>query len=291
MTLLQLKAEYLKAYHAQLTAPVKAMAAGAGAHQAKAKEVNALVAQIFDSLRANIIATAANAKDTQQKLIILQYCTSVVSLEYRHEVWPYEYMALSRRVGELWERFCSAAWDSPSKPHVERIEPPSFSEVEKNIRGRLAARKIDAETRVDIDAAFDVLFELVGEISMKEDEVFAVNGVPHVIDFKSGFGSNEKGNTLRLLTVGRTYKLWNPNTKLFFLVRQEVNNNYLNVIKRSKLWEVQCGAEAYKIIDELTGSDMSAIRNTVIDFENDFSKEFWNYLSSHLSDLRAYLKW
>jgi hypothetical protein len=291
MTLARLKDDYLAVYKRKMVKAVKAIAAGAGAHQAKAKEVNALVNRIHEELRAGIVASGATVKDIQQQLLALQYCTSVANLEYRHQVWPYEYMALSRRVGELWERFCSAAWDSPSKPTVTRVEPPVFAEVEKSIRDRLAHRKIDDAARKDIDATFDVLFELVGEISMKEDEVFTVSGVPHVIDFKSGFGSNEKGNTLRLLTVGRTYRLWNPDTRLFFLVRQETNNNYLNVIRRGGLWDVRCGAAAYRTIDELTGSDMTSIRESIVNFERDLSPEFWQYLSSHLSDLRAYLRW
>ncbi len=291
MQLADLRDDFLAVYRKKTASAVKAIAAGTSAHQAKAKEVNALVNQIHDELKAGITTSKSPTQDTQQQLLVLQYCTSVASLEYRHQVWAYEYMALSRRVGELWERFCSAAWDCPSKPVVQRMEPPKFAEVEKSIRNRLANRKVDHEARKDIDAAFDVLFELVGEISMKEDEVFTVAGVPHVIDFKSGFGSNEKGNTLRLLTVGRTYKLWDPSTKLFFLVRQEVNNNYLNVIRRSGLWDVRCGSAAYQTIDDLTGANITSIRNNIVNFERDLSPEFWHYLSTHLSDLRIYLQW
>lgn len=291
MTLASLKDDFLAVYKKRTASALKAITAGPSAHQAKAKEVNALVNHIHDELKADIVASKSNTQDTQQQLLVLQYCTSVASLEYRHRVWPYEYMALSRRVGELWERFCSAAWDFPSRPAVTRMEPPYFAEVERRIRDRLSHRRIDDEARKDINEAFDVLFELVGEISMKEDEVFTVAGVPHVIDFKSGFGSNEKGNTLRLLTVGRTYKLWNPNTQLFFLVRQEANNNYLNVIRRSGLWDVRCGTAAYKTIDELTGANITSIRNGIVNFERDLSPEFWHYLSTHLSDLRVYLRW
>lgn len=291
MILASLKDDFLAVYRKKAASAVKAIAAGDNAHQAKAKEVNALVNQIHEELKAGIAASRATTQDIQQQLLVLQYCTSVASLEYRHQVWPYEYMALSRRVGELWERFCCAAWDFPSRPAVTRMEPPNFAEVEKSIRDRLTHHKIDDEARKDIDAAFDVLFELVGEISMKEDEVFTVAGVPHVIDFKSGFGSNEKGNTLRLLTVGRTYKLWNPSTQLFFLVRQEANNNYLNVIRRSGLWDVRCGAAAYQTIDDLTGANITSIRNNIVNFERDLSAEFWHYLSTHLSDLRVYLHW
>lgn len=291
MTLARLKRDYLAVYQHRLPAAVQAISAGHGTHRTKAREVNAVVNEVHGGLRAEILSSGAPAKEVQQRLLVLQYCTSVASLEYRHQVWPYEYMALSRRVGELWERFCSAAWDSPSKPSVVRIDPPVFSQVEQSIRERLSHRTIDAATRRDVDTAFDVLFELVGDINMKEDEVFTVAAVPHVIDFKSGFGSNEKGNTRRLLTVGRTYKLWNPGTKLFFLVRQETNNNYLNVIRRSGLWDVRCGGAAYQTIDELTGSDLAAIRTSVVDFEQDLSGDFWRNLSSHLSDLTAYLRW
>lgn len=291
MILASLKDDFLAVYRKKIGSNLERIAAESNSHQAKAKEVNALVNRIHEELKAEIVASRSTTKSTQQQLLVLQYCTSVASLEYRHQVWPYEYMALSRRVGELWERFCSAAWDFPSRQTVTRMEPPNFAEVEKSIRNRLAHRNIDGETRKDIDAAFDVLFELVGEISMKEDEIFTVAGVPHVIDFKSGFGSNEKGNTLRLLTVGRTYKLWNPSTQLFFLVRQEANNNYLNVIRRSGLWDVRCGAAAYQTIDDLTGADITSIRNDIVDFEQDLSPEFWHYLSTHLSDLRVYLHW
>ena len=121
--------------------------------------------------------------------------------------------------------------------------------------------------------------------------MFTLDGTPHIIDFKSGFGSNEKGNTLRLQTVGHAYKLWNPDTKLLLLVRQEQNNNYLNVIKRSGLWDVRCGDEAYAAIDELTSSNVQALRSQVIDFQSDLSDEFWNDLSSHLSDMASYLQW
>jgi hypothetical protein len=291
VTLSRLKNDFLAIYQERLTDDVGAIAAGTEGHQAKAKDVNTRVKQVHDELRAGIAESGATTHDIQQQLLVLQYCTSVASLEYRHQVWPYEYMALSRRVGELWERFCSAAWDSPSKPAVARVKPPNFAEVEKRIRDRLAHREMDDEARMDIDAAFDVLFELVGKISMKEDEVFTVSGIPHVIDFKSGFGSNEKGNTLRLLTVGRSYKLWNPSTQLFFLVRQEANNNYLNVIRRSRLWDVRCGTAAYQTIDDLTGAEITSIRDNIVNFERDLSPEFWHYLSTHLSDLRAYLRW
>jgi hypothetical protein len=290
VTLPALKQELIAKYHAHLEPRMTAIQTSGASHQAQAKEVNVLISAYKELLRSSL-QTSGTPQQKQQALLVLQYCTSVVSLEYRHKVWPYEYMALSRRVGELWERFCSAAWDNPSRAAVHRIPAPSFDDVATEIRSKLSKHVTDPDARRALEKEIGVLFELVGEINMKEDEVFTVERVPHVIDFKSGFGSNEKGNTLRLQTVGRAYKLWNPDTKLLFLVRQQENNNYLNVIRRSGLWDVRCGADAYAAIDELTGSNICELRGSVFDFERDLSNAFWSDLRSHLSDLTRYLQW
>ena len=289
MNLPQLKNDLFQKYHSRLADPVKAIAALTDTHQNKAKQVNKLISDMQNVLSRQM-TISGNQQEKQQALLVIQYCTSVISLEYRHMVWPYEYMALSRRVGELWERFCRAAWDRPSRANVHRMEAPSFSSVGDSLRNRLEASLKD-ESKKSAIPDIETLFHLVGEINMKEDEMFTLDGTPHIIDFKSGFGSNEKGNTLRLQTVGHAYKLWNPDTKLLLLVRQEQNNNYLNVIKRSGLWDVRCGDEAYAAIDELTGSNVQALRSQVIDFQSDLSDEFWNDLSSHLSDMASYLQW
>ena len=283
------KNDTFKSLHENLDDAVKKISAQPDKHQDKAKLVNQLV---FEQQTKLINAVPANqtAKEKQQALLIIQYCSSVASLEYRHAVWPYEYMALSRRVGELWERFCKAAWDQPSRADVLRIDAPSFEQVATSLRGRIR-ESLRNSTTPNAMADIENLFQLVGEINMKEDEMFLLDNVPHIIDFKSGFGSNEKGNTLRLLTVGRAYKLWNPATKLLLLVRQDQNNNYLDVIQRSNLWEVKCGDEAYAEIDALTGSNIKAMRGNVINFKADLSDKFWNDLSSHLTDLTSYLKW
>ena len=289
MNLLELKNNLFKDYHANLIGPGKTIAALSDSHQNKAKKVNQLISEIQASLVKKMTIDGSE-QEKQQALLVIQYCTSVVSLEYRHMVWPYEYMALSRRVGELWERFCRAAWDQPSRINVQRMDAPLFSTVGDSLRGRLHA-SLSEEAKKSALPDIETLFKLVGEINMKEDEMFLLDGIPHIIDFKSGFGSNEKGNTLRLITVGHAYKLWNPDTKLFLLVRQEQNNNYLNVLKRSGLWDVRCGDPAYAAIDEFTGSNVTTLRKEVIDFKKDLSDTFWKDLSSHLSDLTSYLQW
>ncbi|AUO79553.1 hypothetical protein BSP10_150 [Bacillus phage BSP10] len=52
------------------------------------------------------------------------------------------------------------------------------------------------------------MWELVvsGEIKLESDLHFEKDGVKYNVDFKSGFNSNEKGNTNRLLMVGSIYK-------------------------------------------------------------------------------------
>lgn len=67
-------------------------------------------------------------------------------------------------------------------------------------------------------------------------------------DCKSGFGSNKKGNTNRLLLVASIYQHIEPEDyRCLLLVRApgDENNHYLQILKRSDLWEVYCGAETY----------------------------------------------
>lgn len=283
------KSSFLDYLHETLPREVAEIKAVGGPHQNQAKAVNKAISEHRNELVSKI-PSALTTDERQQILIVLQYCISVVSLEYRHAVWPYEYMALSRRVGELWERFCCSAWDIPSRPNLERITPPSFEVVLNNINQNLLGAA-SQEGKEAVGRIFDDLRDIIGEINMVEDEVFTLDNTPHVIDFKSGFGSNEKGNMLRLRTVGKAYRLWNPETKLLFLVRQEQNNNYLKVIKREGLWDVHCGRDAYAQIDAITGSNMNLIRDEVVDFEADLSNGFWGDLNSHLSDLSGYLRW
>ncbi|WP_260580855.1 hypothetical protein [Sphingopyxis sp. PET50] len=283
MDFAKIKEEALTHFHEVLRPATAQIAAEEIDHKEKAKKVNDIVASTYNELRE--IAQTIQDKDVRQNtLVVNQYASCVASLEYRHAVWPYEYMAFSRRVGELWERFCCTCWDEPSRPGVQRVGEPSFAEITSALQKRLPD---DPEVK----SVFADVWELVGEINMKEDEVFSVDDVPHVVDFKSGFGSNEKGNTLRLIGVGRAYRLWNPATQLFLLVRQTDNNNYLEVLKRSNLWQVHCGEEAYKKIDELTGANINDLRKEIVNFQEDLSENFFRDIDGQLADLRSYLDW
>lgn len=283
------KAKVLAALHTSLMPAVERVTKLGLTHQQKAQQVNALVTEQRNKLVASIQELSKDERGTAA--LVIQYCCTVVGLEYRHRVWPYEYMAFSRRIGELWEAFCRTAWTYPVDPTVARMDAPDFSDVRKALLGRITSNLGTHDKAKEVMEDVSTLFEIVGDINMREDEVFRKADIPHVIDFKSGFGSNEKGNMLRLLTVGRAYRIWDHRTKLMLLVRQDENNNYLKVLLRSKLWEVYTGAGTYKKIEEITGADIQSVRNGIIDWQEDLSREFYNYLKSQPTDLTAYLVW
>ncbi|WP_370559215.1 hypothetical protein NMD70_03595 [Edwardsiella tarda] len=288
MNFTQLKQEIFDYFHSNLTVIASNIQAQNIPHGGKSTLINQAVESVRNDL-ANILAIQYSHLDRSKLFMLLQYCYSVMSFEYRNVVWPYEYMAFSRRNGELWERFCKAAWDNSQLLNLYRIPAPSFHEVRNSFRDRIINYTQGNQYQHHIVNDVDSVFELVGEINMIEDEMFNLNGRNHIIDFKSGFGSNEKGNTLRLIAVGRAYKHWDPNVNLLFLVRQNENNNYLETIRRSNLWEVHCGDAAYRKIDELTNAGICEIRREAIDFRNDLSPNFWNYLVNN--NLSHYLDW
>lgn len=284
-----LKTDFLSHFHKRLDQVTASIAASRLSREEKARQVNLAANAVKAELASQ--ASSLSVTDRTNYALVLQYCFSVVSLEYRHKVWPYEYMAFSRRIGELWEAFCSAAWDLPARAGVERIAVPSFHTVRNTLLARLRENVGDHHKKDEIAQDIDTLFEIIGDINMNEDEVFSVDRIPHVIDFKSGFGSNEKGNMLRLQSVGRAYRIWNHETRLMLLVRQEQNNNYLRVLRRAGLWEVYTGDQAYEQISSLTGADMQAIRKNVVEWETDLSNDLYDFLKNQPSDLTSYLAW
>lgn len=279
----------LNQLHVNLEPEVRKISQQNISHQNKAKLVNKCVSQQRNILMDSLKKYAPHERGTAA--LVVQYCCTVASLEYRHFVWPYEYMAFSRRIGELWEAFCKTAWEYPVDPSVCRIDAPIFSNIREMLRNRLESNLTNHQNNAEIMDDIEILFDIIGEINMNEDEVFNKAGTPHVIDFKSGFGSNEKGNTLRLITVGRAYKIWNPNTRLMLLVRQEENNNYLKVLQRSEIWEVYTGVNAYRMVEEMTGSLVREVRSNVIDWQADLSPQFYAHLQSQPGNLISYLHW
>jgi len=209
---------------------------------------------------------------THDKVLEAQYAYIVTYLNHRHRIWPYDYMTFPRRVGELWESFCKASFKN--SPNISRhFSPPKFERVKKD----LTRRKVPA-----------VVWDIVGDVNLKTDGQFYCNKTLNVIDLKSSFNSQERGNFQRLRTMGAVYKLWRPKAKLFVLVREDdQNSHYLE--KLSDYWQVRCGDAAYETIKELTSVDLKKWINNNIDFKRHLDTDLSAFLERR--DLSKYLIW
>ena len=121
---------------------------------------------------------------------------------------------------------------------------------------------------------YDKVWGLVtsGEIQLECDLHFTEGTNKYIVDFKSGFGSNEKGNTNRLLLVGSIYKnIEAENYKCLIFVRSTENNHYLTTLHNSGVWEISCGVGTYERIRDFTGYDIHDWITSNIDWMNDFS--------------------
>lgn len=237
-------------------------------------------------------------EDELRAILLLMHCTNAAMLETRHEAWPYEYMAFSRRIGELWEPFVTTCFDLPVRPDVTLYLPPLFSNVRdrltNEVRKFIAQLPISAEDKESLTVYYDQVWQLVssGEIKLELDLHFQIGDSRYVVDCKSGFSSNEKGNTNRLLLVASVYKNIEPEDyRCLILVRsqEEENNQYLQTLKASGLWEVFCGAKAYGKVKEHSGFDLGTWMKNNVTWERDLSHDFIGYLQQH--DLMKYLTW
>lgn len=256
----------------------------------KAKQVNSALNAVLTLVKDTF--TQQQNLDNEDKAImalIVQYVFTYLSLENRHMVWNYNSIDFSRRVGELWERFCSVAWDHSTS--AIRFKAPNFSVVTASIINRAQILTASSPQQQDILDLVNDLLEIIGDINLKEDETFHLNGTRYVVDFKSGFGSNEKGNMLRLQAVSRAYKRLDPNTNLLLLVRQNTNNNYLNVLLQSQTWDIYTGTQSYQKIEDLTDVNILWVIQKVVNFRNDLSQSFINYLQTTSGNPISYLDW
>lgn len=190
--------------------------------------------------------------------------------------------------------FCKLCFYYPIND-ISLFIPPLFSEVKKKLTDEILTYvdklNISNEEKQDLKAYYDKVWSLVtsGEIQLELDLHFSHNEQKYVVDFKSGFGSNEKGNTNRLLLVASIYQNLDDNFKCLLFVRAEENNSYFNTLKNSGLWEAYCGSEAYEKIKTHSGYDLKLWTDTNIDWANDFNIETINHLTDN--DLLQYLIW
>jgi hypothetical protein len=229
-----------------------------------------------------------------ESLLMIMYCHIVIMIESRNSVRLYEYMDFSRRVGEQWDRFCQLCFDFPLKD-LSLFIPPLFSDAKKKLSDEIIdyidALTITNEQKDELKKYYDKVWSLVtsGEIQLELDLHFTQNGNKYVVDFKSGFGSNEKGNLNRLLLVATVYKYLDKNYKCMLFVRAEENNSYFNTLKNSSVWEAYCGSEAYDKIKEYSGYNLKSWIDTNMDWANDFKPE--TILHFREQNLLQYLSW
>lgn len=265
-----------------------------------ASEINKCIKEYREQEIKRIEAIAKtdawNNQTLLNEILMLTYASYIVMLEYRNKVWEYEYMAFARRIGELWEPFCKLAFDFPVKV-LSIIDPPNFDEVQTKIKSN-AAEYIDSldlsgEIKEELKRHYDIPWTMVdsGGIKLGLDLHFEQDGIHYNCDFKSGFSSNEKGNTNRLLLVASIYNSLGEIEKTILFVRQpeDDNNHYLQTLKNSPYWDVYCANDSYAAMREFTGFDMRKWLDENADWQNDISEEFRQHLQEN--DLLKYLTW
>jgi hypothetical protein len=128
-----------------------------------------------------------------------------------------------------------------------------------------------------------------GEIKLELDLHFIFEGKKHIVDFKSGFGSNEKGNVNRILLVGSAYKILEGDFEPLILVRAKENNNYFNTLKNSGIWSAYSGSETYDELHKYSGFDISSWIVENINWTEDLDGDFVKHLEAN--NLIQYLTW
>jgi hypothetical protein len=271
---------------------------GTSEYKKKAKKLNTLLVKARTTI-VEIVEQKAKKEKWENKeilecVLMVTYCNYVVMLELRHSVWPYEYMAFSRRIGELWEPFCKLAFEYPTND-LELFVPPLFADVKKKLASEIEdyiqKLSIKPEEKEQLVKYYNKVWGLVmsGEIQLELDLHFKFEGKKYVVDFKSGFGSNEKGNTNRLLLVASIYQNLEDDYRPLIFVRSAENNNYFNTLKNSGIWSAFSGAETYVELQKYSGFDIRTWIQTNINWTADLNHDFVEHLEKE--GLIQYLSW
>lgn len=268
-------------------------------YKKKASALNKAIQQSKDNLLSILQETAKKEQWTNEELLecilLITYTCDVVMLESRNSVWEYEYMTFSRRIGELWEPFCKLCFYYPLT-NIKLFIPPLFSEVKKDLTDEINhyidGLRITIKEKKELKRYYNKVWNLVtsGEIKLECDLHFTDGTKKYVVDFKSGFGSNEKGNTNRLLLVGSIYQnIEKESYQCLIFVRSTDNNHYLNTLQESGVWQTTCGIDTYDRIRQFTGFDIHKWITDNIDWMKDFDKQMQQVIIQQ--KLQNYLIW
>jgi hypothetical protein len=148
---------------------------GATQFRQRASVLNIANTETRDNLMKILLQKAETEKWHNEEILpcvlIVTYTNYVVMLECRNEVWPYEYMTFSRRIGELWQPFCKVCFDYPIKEMTLFI-PPLFSEVKSKltteIKEYIENLPISSKQKEDLMRYYNKVWSLVtsGEIKL-----------------------------------------------------------------------------------------------------------------------------
>ena len=266
-------------------------------HDKKASILNHKITQFRESQIEVIANGAMNEHEKLEDILLVTYVSYIVMLEFRNKVWPYDYMSFSRRIGELWEPFCKLPFEYPLNK-LSLYTPPNIEDVKNTLKTEISDLINDLNISNDqkhrLLNYYQAIWRLIdnaGNINLSLDLHFEQLEEFYDVDYKSGFSSNEKGNTNRLLLVANIYKSLpeKHNNIIFVRQKEEENNHYLQTLKRSGLWDVYCADETYAKIEEFTGFDIRRWMDNNMDWKSDILPEFRVYLESN--DLIKYLAW
>ena len=267
-------------------------------YRKKAKKLNTLLVKARTTIIEIIEQKGKKYNWANRKILecvlMVTYCNYVVMLEVRHSVWSYEYMAFSRRIGELWEKFCKLAFEYPIND-LELFVPPLFVNIKNKLTDEIGdyinGLNIINKEKEQLIKYYNKVWNTVmpGEIQLELDLHFIFEGKKYVVDFKSGFGSNEKGNTNRLLLVASIYHNFEDNYEPLILVRASENNNYFNTLKNSGIWSAFSGSESYEKLYKYSGFDIRSWMNQNVNWVEDLDNDFVEYLE--FNNLTKYLTW
>lgn len=260
------------------------------------KSIKNLHSELVNKTKEKYKKDFNNKETTLEEILLITYVSYVVMLEFRNKFRKYEYMDFARRIGELWEPFCKLPFYYPLKD-LELVSPPEFKEIQLKIQNDaiqyIESLNLNKETEKNLIQHFQIPWNFVdsGCIKLDLDLHFKQNGIVYNCDFKSGFSSNEKGNTNRLLLVASIYNsvFSNQQTLMFVRQKEDENNHYLQTLKKSNFWNVYCCDETYSEIYRFTGFDLRKWINLNIDWTNDIDGELKEHLEAN--NLLKYLTW
>lgn len=268
-------------------------------YKKKASAINKAIAQSKENLLSILNECARNECWTNQELLecilMITYTNDVVMLEARNSIWEYEYMSFSRRIGELWEPLCKLCFIYPLTD-IRLFIPPLFEDVKRDLTNEISnyidGLRIKENEKKQLKTYYNKVWGLVtsGEIRLECDLHFSYGNEKYIVDFKSGFGSNEKGNTNRLLLVGSIYKnIEAENFNCLIFVRSAENNHYLTTLQHSGVWKTFCEEDTYKQIYHFTGYNIHEWILQNVDWMNDFTPQMRESILNN--DLEKYLIW